>query len=230
MHVLRDGWVTLERPGYLGKKRDEICGGWDDLYGENNWRIAYEWAGQVVTREFALQLYEDGYYEHFRRVPTDLDWLTSTASDVYDTAPTNVEAGLSYFKQETPNNHIHDVAIRRAVYRHGRTFQGGHLVHVRWTGSEGFRINPGIVPFHLPDLILQEEIKDHGSKGIWWKPLTIEDFYQRNKLLQVTRVIHDRLSRSSVLAACHGTDEPCKSLVPSDQYWCADCAAKFADK
>ena len=186
-------WETIERPGYFGKKRDEICRGWDEKYGPGNWRIAYEWDGKIVPREFAIQLYEDGYYEYFKQDPGDdqdsggrvLDWLLSTASDVYDTAPTNVQAGIDYYQQETPNNHIHDVAIRRAILRLGYWFAGDHLVHVRWTGSEGFRVNPGVVPFHLPNLILRDEIKDHGGKGIWWRPLTIEDFYQRNKVLQV---------------------------------------------
>jgi len=69
--------------------------------------------------------------------------------------------------------------------RLGREFQGDHLVHVRWTGSEGYRINPGVVLFHMPHMIVDGEIKDYSGKGIWWFPRTIEDFYQRNKVLQV---------------------------------------------
>ena len=183
--MMFDGWEIVERPGYLGKKRDQVCAGWDAQYGQGSWQVAYEWCGRLVPREFAIQLYEDAYLEHLRARPDDLLWLVTTASDVYDTAPTNVEAGLSYYVQETPNNHIHDVAIRRALLRLGHWFQGDHLVHVRWTGSEGFRLNPGVVPFHMPDLILQHEIQDHGGKGIWWRPGTIEDFYQRNKVLLV---------------------------------------------
>jgi len=67
----------------------------------------------------------------------------------------------------------------------GRWFKGNHLMHVRWKDSEGFRINPGVVPFHFPELIVPGEIKDYGGKGIWWYANTIEDFYQRNKVLQV---------------------------------------------
>lgn len=184
-----ENWVMVERPGYLGKKRDEVARGWDEKYGAGNWRIAYEWCGRVVPREFALQLYEDGYYDFFAEDPgiQVFQWLLRTASDVYDTAETNVQAGLDYFQQETPNNHIHDVAIRRAVLRCGEWFKGDHLVHVRWTDSEGFAVNPGIVPFHMPHRILQHDIQDHGGKGLWWRPLTIEDFYQRNKILQVRR-------------------------------------------
>lgn len=178
-------WKTIERPGYLGKKRNEVHARWDSQHGEGAWRIAYEWAGLIIPRELALRIYEDGYYEFFKNHDETLEWLVSTASDVYDTAPSNVEAGFDYFVQETPNNHVHDVAIRRAVARLGAWFGGDHLMHVRWKDSEGFRINPGVVAFHRPDLIVPGEINDYGGKGIWWHPDTIEDFYQRNKVLQV---------------------------------------------
>ena len=180
-------WETVERPGYLGKQRDAVEASWNERFGQGNWKIVYQWGRIVVPRMVGIQLYEDGYYEFFRDERGTLDWLLSKASDVYDTAPTNVEAGLDYERQETQNNHIHDVAIRRAVLRLGREFRGDHLVHVRWVGSEGYRVNPGVVPFHLPEMIVPGEIKDHGGKGIWWYANTIEDFYQRNKVLQVKR-------------------------------------------
>ena len=177
-------WATLERPGYFGKKRDELQRSWDQQFGADNWRLAYRWGNLVVPREMGLQIYEDGYYEFFKKDIPTLDWLVSTASDVYDTAPTNVQAGFDYTNQETSNNHIHDIAIRRAVARLGKWFKGNHLMHVRWKDSEGFKINPGIVPFHLPEFIVPGEIKDYGGKGWWWNPNTVEDFYQRNKVFQ----------------------------------------------
>jgi hypothetical protein len=178
-------WKTVERPGYFGKKRDELHASWDEKYGEGNWRIAYQWGDSVVSKEEGIQIYEEGYYEFFKKNPDVLEWLVSTASDVYDTAPTNVQAGFDYTNQETPNNHIHDVAIRRSVARLGKKFKGDHLMEVRWTGSEGYKLNPGVVPFHLPELIVPGEIKDYGGKGTWWNDNTIETFYQKNKLLQV---------------------------------------------
>lgn len=180
-------WVTVERPGYFGKKRDEIQKSWDEKYGKDGWRLAYQWEDLVVPRENGIQIYEDAYYEFFKDHRGKLEWLLLTASDVYDTAPTNVQAGFNYFVQETPNNHIHDVSIRRAVMRLGRVFRGDHLMQVRWIGSEGYEINPGVVPFHLPDRIVPEKINDYGGKGIWWNQYTIEDFYQRNKVLQIKK-------------------------------------------
>lgn len=110
-------WKTIDRPGYFGKKRDELVRGWNSQFGECSWRIAWQWGNQFIEKPEALQIYEDGYYEFLKSNPDVLDWLVKTASDVYDTAPTNVKAGFSYKHQETQNNHLHDVAIRRAVLR-----------------------------------------------------------------------------------------------------------------
>lgn len=180
-------WVIVERPGYLGKKRDEVQERWSQEHGVFNWRIAWQWGSLIILRKEALQIYEDGYSEFFKSHPSMLEWLVSTALDIYDTAPSNIHSGLDYDIQETPNNHIHDIAIRRAVFRLGERFRGNRLMHVRWVDSEGYELNPGVVPFHLPHMIVQEEIKDYGGKGIWWYKDTIEDFYQRNKVLQVRK-------------------------------------------
>jgi hypothetical protein len=177
-------WITICHPGYLGKQRDRMAAQWDAEHGAGRWRIAYEWMGDTIDRAMALQLYEDGYYEFFRSTAPILNWLICSASDVYDTAPSNM-GQLDYFNQETPNNHIHDVAIRRSVLRLGRKFIGEAPMHVRWKDTPGYPVNPGVVPFHMPKLIRQGEVADHGGKGIWWNAGTIEDFYQRNKVLQV---------------------------------------------
>lgn len=187
-------WETVERPGYFGTSRDEIHAEFDRLYGD--WRIAWQWDSLILQRGEAIQLYEDGYYEFFKANLGKLGWLVKTASDVYDTAPSNIEARFSYDQQETPSNHIHDVAIRRAVMRLGEWFRGGHLMHVR-PGKEGDRLGPHLIPFHLPDMIYRGEIKykgkdrDFSKDPPWWVRMGIEDsvemFYQQNKVLQVRR-------------------------------------------
>ena len=178
-------WKTVERPGYLGKKRDEIIDSWNKQYGEGNWRLMYTWVDSIIPREMAIQIYEDGYYEFLKREKEKLEWLVNNASDVYDTAPSNVESGLDYNIQETNNNHLHDIAIRRSVARLGEQFRGNKLVRVRWKDSDGYVLSPGIVPFHLPKLIVPGEIKSYSGKTPWWNTGTIEDFYQRNKILQI---------------------------------------------
>lgn len=172
-------WRIVKRPGYFGKKRDEIEGDFNRRYGPGNWRLAYVWGKLVIERGFALQIYEDAYYMHFFFNPDVLAWLIGTASEVYDTAPSNVASGFDYNLQETPNNHIHDISIRRAVARHGFSFMGDHLMEIRGNNSEGKNLSPGVVPFHADSLIYQPPIKG------WWRPGSIEDFYQSNKVLQV---------------------------------------------
>jgi len=180
-------WTTVDRPGYFGKKRDELFTLWNNIYRSNNWRIAYQWGNLVIPKEIGIQIYEDAYVDYLKKDPSTLDWLISTASDVYDTSPSNVHALFDYEIQETPNNHIHDVAIRKAVLRLGKEFKGKHLVEVRWKESEGFRLCPGIVPFHMPEMICKGEIKNYNNEPFWWNEKSIEDFYQRNKILQVKK-------------------------------------------
>ncbi|MBI2042846.1 hypothetical protein HYT25_00465 [Candidatus Pacearchaeota archaeon] len=191
--ALQVKWEMIERPGYLGKKRKEIESKWD--YELETWRLVWQWGDSLLLKPIALQIYEDAYYEFLNSKPELLKWLVETASDVYDTAPSNVESRLNYNAQETPNNHLHDIAIRRAVLRNGAEFKGNHLVEVRKPGSEGESLAPYAVPFHLPQMIYQgDDIKDYGNKGFWWRELgkqkgiehTVEEFYQQNKVLQRT--------------------------------------------
>ena len=106
--------------------------------------------------------------------------------------PTNVQSGLDYSIQEDTASHLHDIAVRNAVSRLGREFSGDHLVEIRGHTSEGYRLNPGQVPFHLPDKVLLPS----QSAGTWWKSHSIEDFWQSNKVLVVRsgaekRQVHD---------------------------------------
>ena len=187
-------WKIVDRPGYFGEKRDKLQAGFDKKYGLGSWRIAWEFGGLVVPRAEALQLYEDGYYEHFKAKPDLLNWLVDKFSDVFDTAPSNVKAGFSYDIQETPNNHLHDVAIRRAVLRNGRWFSGKKLLEVRSANAEGWVLSPCNIPFHLSHMIYQGptkykgEERDFAANPPWWirkgVKNNVEEFYQQNKLLQ----------------------------------------------
>lgn len=173
------GWRTVERPGYFGKKRNEFIADFNRKYGPDNWRIAYIWGERVIDREMAVQLYEDAYYLFFLANPEKLAWLINRASDVYDSAPSNVTSGLDYLVQETVNHHLQDIAIRRSMIRLGLDFRGDHLVEVRGRDSEGYAFNPGIIPFHIEEMIHRPPLTG------WWRPGSVEDFYQSNKILQI---------------------------------------------
>jgi len=178
-------WQTIERPGYFGKRRNALEALWNEQHGEGNWRLVWEFGNVILPKiDYLEQVYTTAYYEHLKNCPQDLEWLTGF-KDVWDTAESNVEAVFDFSHQETPGNHYHDIAIRRAMAMLGEWFKGDELLYVRWKDSEGFRVNPGLVGFHMPELIPNKEIRDHGGKGIWWYEATIEDAYQRMKLLQV---------------------------------------------
>jgi hypothetical protein len=190
-------WITIDRPGYFGEKRNELCSQFDKNYGLGSWRIAWQWGFQTIERTEALQIYEDAYYEHFKRHYDILTWLISNFSDVYDTSPSNVNAGFSYDIQETPNNHLHDVAIRRSVLRRGVWFSGKELLEVRSTSGKGWILSPCNILFHLPHMIYPGETKykgqprDFSKNPPWWitkgVPCSAEMFYQQNKILQTKK-------------------------------------------
>lgn len=170
-----------EYPGYFGKRRDQKHHEFDQKYGHGNWQIARAVNGRILADEASMLLYEDAYYEHLKRNGDVLEWLVSAASDVYDNAETNVKSALDYKIQENQSNHLQDVAIRRALVRLGTWFRGDHLVQVRGPETEGYRLMPGKVPFHMPYLI-----RNPRHDG-WWEKDSVEDFWQANKVLIVKK-------------------------------------------
>lgn len=170
-------WEIKEYPGYFGYRKSKIHGHFTDKYG--TYQIAWAINGTLLDQRSALQLYEDAYYQFLKRNPELTDWLINTAADIYDTLPSNVISGINYEMQD-PNkpNHYHDIAIRRCLLRLHKWFKGDHLVEIRGLRSEGYVLNPGIVPFHQPKLIHQPEWKAN-----WIIPWSIESFWQSNKVI-----------------------------------------------
>ncbi|MDO8804893.1 MAG: hypothetical protein Q7R35_10705 [Elusimicrobiota bacterium] len=171
-------WETISRIGYAGQLKNKINA---FIPFGDDWRKAHRFGKVSLSREEALEHYEEAYYQYFKADRDILVWLTETASDVYDTSQSNIIAGKDYSMQETKATHLQDIAIRNAVRRLGVAFKGKRNLKVRGKDSPGYRLNPGNVPFHLPDMILKP-----ARKG-WWKPGTIEDFWQSNKVLEVKK-------------------------------------------
>ncbi|HSX14562.1 MAG TPA: hypothetical protein VLE72_01460 [Candidatus Saccharimonadales bacterium] len=174
-------WHSIERPGYLGKHRDERHQEWTRLYRAANWRLAWQIGGHYFEIEAAIALYEDAYFNFMGSSPVTEE-LIRVACDVYDDSPSNIKCGLSYFPQETNRTHLQDVAIRRALVRLGRWFEGEALIQIRDDRGEhplSLTLSPGRVPFHRPDLMIQPELAG------WWQPGSVESFYQSNRWLQV---------------------------------------------
>lgn len=188
-------WQVVGRPGYVGHRREKSVRKLDATFGEGRWRIDYVWKGAFLSRDEALELYDEAYYRFLAARADLLDWLCATASDVYDTDPSNVASGFDYLAQQGGATHLQDIAVRRAVRRLGRTFEGTRLIEIRGKDSEGYALNPGRVPFHEPDAILQPR----SIPGNWVEAGSVEDFWQSNKVLRVAPECGEEPQRAYVL-------------------------------
>lgn len=175
-------WTVIGRPGFAGKKRDAREEELNTKYGVGNWQISHQVQDQFYTWHDSLILfYEESYVQYFQSNPDVLDWLCKTAKEVYDTAKSNVASGLDYNIQEGNANHMQDIAIRRALQRLGRKFEGDSLLQVRGRSSKGSCLSPGVIPFFRKEWILLPELES------WWQPGSIESFWQSNKVLLVKK-------------------------------------------
>ncbi len=175
---IKEDWVCLlGELGYVGKKN--MAAELDQKYGFDKWVRAFFHRGNIIHKEEALVLYEQSYYDFLKDNDGVREWLINTASEVYDIQPSNINSGLDYSIQECSGVHFQDISVRRVLKRLGLKFKGNHLVQIRGYDSEGYVLNPGQVPFHNPEEILDKETKT------WWKPNSIEAFYQHNKALLI---------------------------------------------
>ncbi len=178
-------WITIDRPGYFGRKRDEKIAALNAAHGEGKWRLAW-----ITSEVYAMTFftacryhYEGSYYNHFMMNPQEVDFVCQFC-DCYDNALSNIQSGLDYMVQESYSTHIQDIAVRNVLRRMDRWFTGanGKLLQIRSKDSEGFRYGPGNVPYFQQNRIAQESLcPKWASKG------SVEDFWQSNKFLQVWR-------------------------------------------
>jgi hypothetical protein len=176
-----DEVLIFRELSYFGSKKDKIVADLNQRFGPLNWDMQWWDGSKAVDFGEAINLYEDAYFEYLKKNKDLLEWLINTASEVYDISESNLESGEHYAIQECKANHYQDIAVRRVLSRIGEKFKGNRLVQIRGKNSEGYRLNPGIVPFHQPDIIVQTPIKS------WWNEGSIEQFYQNNKVLVVNR-------------------------------------------
>lgn len=178
----------LLRPGFVGQNLLHFSGRLDNLFGNEHWSFKHLVNGRLLDSSYALRLYEEAYLTFFRQHPEAVEWLVSNYSDVYDNAPSNVNSGYDYEIQEVPERgrHLHDIAIRRALRELGAEFRGSEPLKIRGRYQKGgpapgFFLSPGEVPFHRPELLPALPIV--GKR--WWQDASVEDFYQRSKMLEV---------------------------------------------
>ncbi len=194
--AVKDSWIKVTNElSYCGKRKAAIYAGFDSRFGKDGWIPAHILDGEVISRLEAYLVYEEGYYQLIKNRPDIRRKLQSTASEVYDIQPSNLNSGFDYLAQECAATHLQDISLRRALTRLALEekgirpdtknlpkipiFFGDHPVQIRDHTSEGYYLNPGKVPFHKPELILDTE------QSGWWDPKSTEDWYQKNKVLLV---------------------------------------------
>jgi hypothetical protein len=186
----REEWSLVDNtsPGYVGKRRNELWAERDSKYGKGKWQLIWLVVGDYLEYTEACRLYEDAYFENFKKRPELLEYLLEVASNVYDDDPSNVESGFDYSNRGDVRTHIQDIAIRNCVKRFGREFRGNQLVQIRdrmGTHPLSLALSPGQVPFHKPELVSNPDNLEEIRSRAWWMPLSIEDFYQRAKRVVV---------------------------------------------
>jgi hypothetical protein len=172
-------WRTIGRPHYFGRNRDRRRRTYNKRYGPDGWRIRHVVCGQLLDLPEAARHVAAAYAAFLATRPDVLEWLCTAASDVYQTARSNVQSGLDYARQETKMEHVHDIAVRNALAELGRRFSGEKLVHLGGRGQLDAPLNPGAVPFHRPEWIAKPPLE------LWWHTDSIESFWQLNKVLQI---------------------------------------------
>ena len=188
------GWITVERPGYLGKSKDEKLLSWDREYGVNGWRLVWETAkGEVLDYDGVFQKYIESYALYFLQHPDEASFLTENFSFAYDKELiTKEEAFDPHFLFEKPGtpNQFHNVALNIALETVLELpFRGPEPIQVREgkpgtdpsTWPLGWRWSPGRIPAAHP-----EEIPESDQTG-WWQPGSIEHLYQTAKVLQIKK-------------------------------------------
>lgn len=190
-----DQWVTVGRPGFAGRDRDLLIEDMNFRYGEDQWRLVHELGyGRILADidQIIRTIFIPGYVAHFIAHPAEAEFLTQNYSYAYDkdliTRAQAFNPGALYRVPEVPNQ-VHHVALVLALEDFlGLPFRGSEPIKVRegkaGTPKEqwpaGWQWSPGRIAAVRQDLIPQNT----GIQG-WWAPGTIEDFYQKTKVLQV---------------------------------------------
>ncbi len=187
-------WITIGRPSYLGKNKDEQVTQWNREYGEGGWRLAWQLAsGEVLGFSEIFQLYVDSYTLYFELHLDEAYFLTDNFAYTYDKDLVSKEESFNpyalYFLPGRPNQ-FHHVALNHALeFRLLLEFKGDKPLQVREgkpgtdpnTWPAGWRWSPGRIPAAHPELIPQSALSD------WWQSGSIEDLYQSAKILQIKK-------------------------------------------
>lgn len=193
----REYWEVLEHPGYLGSRRGKKIAEWNEQYGEGNWRLSHFQTRdrKILGYDDVFQVYVDGYEKYFQEHRNEADFIVKNYSYGYDQDLIRKEQAFDpYALYDKPGiaNQFHHVAFNRAILLvTGQDFQGSTPVQVREgkpgtpddKQPNGYKWSPGRIPCVNPELIPKVQL----SGNQWWQNGSVEDFYQKAKVLEVKR-------------------------------------------
>lgn len=174
-------WINMSRPGFFGNKKVAIMDSFDQGYGIGKWRLVWSFKKEMVNFLTAcIKYYEASYYSYLCQNTKEIDFICSFGECI-DNSITNIQSGTNYLAQEAHSNHIQDIAIRNCLQRFGRKFEGksSNILEIRNEKSNGYRFNPGQIPFIMPEQITQPSLVPD-----WAQFGSVEDFWQSNKWVQ----------------------------------------------
>jgi len=171
---LLEKYCFLNEVPIFGNRRKRAQENIRDKFGDF---VLAHYASGLRSHDDIVAMFENAYFEHLSKDSNLLEWLVTTASDVYDVSTDDTKSGCNYDK-ESDYTHLQDVAIRRVLKRLGKSFQGDKLLRVRSKDEKGCVLSPGNVPFDKPEIINQF---DHSKQ--WWADDSVEDFYQKSKAI-----------------------------------------------
>ncbi|OGG26446.1 hypothetical protein A2960_06230 [Candidatus Gottesmanbacteria bacterium RIFCSPLOWO2_01_FULL_39_12b] len=193
-----EGWITQERPGHLGRRRDEKFSEWNGRYDSGNWRLVnVDQNDRLWTiEEIVFNVYAESYAAYFQDHPKEADWIVNNFSHAYelDEYPVPVERATDLYRtynQPGIPNQFHAVALNYALmYLLNKPFKGNKPLRVYPADEgkpppEGEKWHPGRIPC-LPKYL--ELINNLPDVSRWYSDTTtIEHFYQATKALQVKK-------------------------------------------
>lgn len=177
-------WKKAHRPGYFGRRRDQIVAELNTKYGCDGWELRWvtdAYPSGLTFNESCILNYELSYFQWLVKRPDDIDFICSYG-ECMDNALTNIQSGFDYMKQEAFSTHIQDIAVRNVLRHLGREFEGpkDKILVIRSADSEGYRYGPGNIPYWNPKYITQPS-----KCPKWATPCSVEDFWQSNKFVFV---------------------------------------------
>lgn len=204
----KDTWLKIfHYPMNTGFRSESMYNRFEKVFGKDSWLPAYYWNREVISTEKGYEIYSEAYYQFLKRNPIIRQWIQIKAREVIDYSQTNIASGVDLCEQEAAAIHLQDISVRRSLIRLEQEegdlsagkmwrsgpdiFRGNKIVQLRdrnrcpWQThsikyEKGLVLNSGKVLFHRPEQLIGQYKKDS-----WWQENSVEDYYQRNRVLLV---------------------------------------------